>query len=158
MNKIKLIAGALLITTMGLTGCATPQTADMYTGGQAMINMTVDTGTIVSLDNVKIQHHSSGVGAEAGASLGGLAGFIGLGRGTGHIAGALIGAAVGGVAGAIADKAANKDDGIQIVYKDDQDGKMHAVVQQVDPKVTFTVGERIKILTAGGIQSRVEPL
>lgn len=146
-----------MLVTLALTGCATPQTADVYTGGQAMVNMVVDTGVVVSLTPVKIQHQSSGVGAETGATLGGLAGFVGLGRGTGHLAGALIGAAVGGVAGAIADKAVNADDGIQIVYKDDQDGRMHAVTQQVDPKVTFTVGEKVKILSVG-LQSRVEPL
>lgn len=155
--KITQIAVVAAFVTLALTGCATSQTASDYTGGTTMLNMAVDTGTVISIKPVHIHHQSSGAGVGIGAVAGGIVGSF-LGNGAGHIVGALAGAAAGGIAGEIADKSVNEANGLEIVYKDDQDGKMHAVVQEIDPKAPITVGMQIRILTAAGIQTRVEAL
>jgi outer membrane lipoprotein SlyB len=105
--------------------------------------------TVESVREVKIEGTKSGVGTGAGAVVGGVAGSH-VGGGKGQIIGGVLGAVVGGVAGAATEEGATRQKGVEITVKLDG-GRMVAITQAADEKETFMVGERVRILSGGGV-------
>ncbi|MEM1083997.1 MAG: glycine zipper 2TM domain-containing protein [Verrucomicrobiota bacterium] len=122
-------------------------TGDSYSRGEAGRAQTVRTGKITSLRNVQIQGSSTG-GTLVGAAAGGLLGNQ-IGSGSGRTAATVGGALVGGAAGSHAGQAINTRQGVEIQVRLDEGGSV-SVVQEVDPNVTFSVGDRVRVLSNGG--------
>ena len=78
-----------------------------------------------------------------------------MGGGSGSDIAAVGGAVLGGAAGNKVGEEASKSAGVNIVIKLDSGGTI-AVVQEVDPKMLFQVGQRVEILTRGNT-ARVVP-
>jgi outer membrane lipoprotein SlyB len=147
--KVALLAvfGVLLVA-----GCATPQTADTYTRGEALRAQSVEMGVIESLRPVKIEAGQTGVGTVGGAALGGVAGSA-LGSGTrASVAGAIGGAIVGGLIGSAIEKDVSKADGVEVTVRLDS-GRMIAVVQE-GTGAEFRPGDRVRV-TSDGYTTRV---
>jgi outer membrane lipoprotein SlyB len=106
-------------------------------------------GTVESVREVKIEGTKSGVGTGAGAVVGGVAGSH-VGGGKGQIIGGVLGAVVGGVAGAATEEGATRQKGVEITLKLDS-GRLIAVTQAAEPNEVFRVGERVRILSGGGV-------
>ncbi len=85
------------------------------------------------------------VGTLAGAGIGALAGSAIAGHGARNE-----GAVVGGVAGAAVEEGSTKQKGVEITVKLDG-GRMIAVTQAAEPNEVFRVGERVRILSGGGV-------
>jgi outer membrane lipoprotein SlyB len=128
-----------------LSGCATSQSANVYTTSNVMSRMAVKYASITSLKPVKLENPGSGVGGSAGASTGAIAGS-GLGQGRGSLVGMVAGAVVGGVAGAIADKAANSRDGLEIGYKLESTSEEFLVVQALEGSEDLKLGDRVRVI------------
>jgi outer membrane lipoprotein SlyB len=148
MKKIMLAMATLLAATM-TTGCASYK-AQTYQGNQAMQAMRVKYAVVLEIREVEIQAPSTGTGASAGATLGGIAAYGGGSRG--GIAGAVAGAVVGGVVGAVAENAAQKKTGIEITYRL-ENGEVMALVQEQDDQNPIAAGDRIRIIE-GSFSSR----
>lgn len=123
-------------------------TGDTYTRGEAGRAQSVSTGKITSIRNVKIEGNN-----QAGAVLGGIAGgFLGNEIGSGsaaNTAGAIGGALVGSAVGSHAQQAVGSRQGIEITVKLDS-GRSVSVVQEVNPRERFDVGDRVRVLSNGG--------
>lgn len=131
-----------------VASCAQPSmTGDTYQRGQVGQAQTVETGKVISVRPVKIEG-----GTQAGSLLGAVAGgFLGSNIGSGrsaHTAGAVGGALVGSAVGSHAEQAMNSRPGIEITVKLDRGGSL-SVVQQVNPREEFYVGDRVRILGSG---------
>jgi outer membrane lipoprotein SlyB len=140
---------ASLLTTLLLSACAGGLGGDDYERGQTRGVQEVQMATVESVREVKIEGTKSGVGSTAGAVVGGVAGS-GVGGGRGQIVGGVLGAVVGGVAGAAAEEGTTRQKGVEITVKLDG-GRMIAITQAADEKEAFTVGERVRILSGGGV-------
>ncbi|MBN8456449.1 MAG: glycine zipper 2TM domain-containing protein [Verrucomicrobia bacterium] len=109
---------------------------------------SVQTGRVTSIRPVKIEG-----GNQTGALLGGVAGgFLGhnIGKGSAaNTAGAIGGALVGSAVGSHAEQAMNSRQGIDITVKLDGGAGTVSIVQQVNPREEFYVGDRVKVLGSG---------
>ena len=138
-----------VITTSLLAGCAGGLGSGDYERGQTRGVQEVQMGTVESVREVKIEGTKSGIGSTAGAVVGGVAGSD-VGGGKGQIVGGVIGAVVGGVAGAAIEEGTTRQKGVEITVKLDG-GRMIAVTQAAEEKEIFKVGDRVRILSGGGV-------
>ena len=152
-STMKLKLAFALATTLLFSSCAQDSlTGDVYSRGEAGSAQAVQTGRITSIRPVKIEGGSQG-GALAGAIAGGVLGSnIGSGRAS-NTAGAVGGALVGSAIGSQAQQAMTSRRGIEISVRLDQGGSV-AIVQEVNPREQFSVGDRVRIISSGG-RSRV---
>ncbi|MGB4673238.1 MAG: glycine zipper 2TM domain-containing protein, partial [Azovibrio sp.] len=109
-SSILFLSAALI-----LGGC-TNTSGDVYRRDQAMRQMTVQNGVVVSVRNVTLEGNRSGIGAVTGGALGGLAGSN-IGQGHGSTAGAIVGAVAGGVAGHSLEEITTRETGQEITVR-----------------------------------------
>lgn len=141
-----------LILTAGISllfvSCAQDSlTGDAYSRSEAGSAQNVRTGRITSIRFVRIE--GSGT---TGGLLGGVAGgLIGnqIGGGSGRTAATVGGAGLGMIAGSHAGKSIESRQGIEIQVKLDKGGSV-SIVQQVNPRESFNVGDRVRVLSGGG--------
>ena len=139
------------IAALALSGCAAPvASGDVYDARQVQREQIVRFGIIESVRPVAIQMPDSGVGTLGGAAVGGVAGSA-IGAGRGSIVGVIVGLVVGGIAGNAIENSADRRPGQELTVRLDN-GELRAIVQ--DAKEPFTTGERVRILSQGGV-SRV---
>ncbi|BDM64051.1 membrane protein [Shewanella sp. NFH-SH190041] len=150
------VLGALVLTALfGLGGCATNPYGDAYTVADAQQIQTVQTGTILKLNAVKLQgQNGNALGTLAGGAIGALLGSD-IGGGTGAEIAAIGGGVLGAAAGSQAGQAIDTRQGVNMIIRLDN-GETIAIVQQVDPKMIFRVGERVNIFSLNG-SARVVP-
>lgn len=146
MKKFLLLTS--LVGVVVLAGCAmTPNSSNVYQSYQAQGEQSVRKGVVESIRNVTINSGQTGVGTVGGAVLGGLAGST-IGGGRGSIAAAVGGAIVGGLVGQKVEQSANTKAGLEITVRL-ENGKLVAVTQDAD--VPFYVGDRVRLLSDGGV-------
>jgi outer membrane lipoprotein SlyB len=137
----------LILAAIAAAGCAGPRSGDTYDKKEVGREQTVRFGTVDAVREVTIAGSQSGVGAIGGGVAGGVAGSS-AGQGRGAAVGAVVGAVAGGVAGAAIEEGATRRNGVEIIVRLDS-GDLRAIVQEAD--VPFKPGERVRLLTAGGI-------
>src|SRR5690348_4494697 len=125
--RTRLLALAALVAF--LAGCATASPAVVHPYGTQQMSQVLD-ATVISVRPVTIDGSQSGVGAGAGAVVGGIAGASTVGHGgspESAIAGVL-GAVVGGVVGNAAERGATREAGLEIIVQL-RNGERRAIVQ-----------------------------
>ena len=127
-------------------GCASSKSGSAYTRDQTRQEMIVRTGIVESVREVQIEGTKSGIGAGAGAIVGGVGGSN-IGGGSGRIVGSVVGAVVGGMAGAAAEEGLTRKAGLEITVRLDN-GQLTAVVQEGDE--AFRAGDRVRLLSGAG--------
>jgi len=143
-----------LLLTATLTGCLSQLTGDSYGRHEARVAQEVVYGNVESLRLVKIEGTKSRIGPLIGAIIGGRA-FERDGRGRGDRVVEAVGAAAGGVAGAAVEEGVTRQDGVEISVLL-SDGDEIAVVQAIDPKADFRIGDKVRVLFMRGT-ARVVP-
>lgn len=149
---MKKIIFGIFTATFLLSGCMSNLGGDVYSRADARQVQQVQLGTIVSLRVVRIEGTKSPVGAIAGAAVGGIAGSA-VGGGTGSYVAAIIGAVGGGLLGGFSEELLTRSNGVEITYNLDT-GVTRSVVQQIQEREIFRVGDRIRIMNLNG-QNRV---
>ncbi|RMD02015.1 hypothetical protein EAY64_01005 [Aquitalea palustris] len=136
-----------------LSGCATSDSAAVYSKGQMRQAQTVQLGSVVSVNNVKMEGQNNELLTLGGAALGGLAGSN-IGGGKGAIAGGIVGALAGGFGANAAQRSMGGKNALEVTVKLDGSGRMISIVQDAD--IPLTAGQRVRVLTGGG-NDRVVP-
>lgn len=150
MKRISIISLVLAALAVGLmSGCASTLSGESYSREEARRPQQVQIGVIEFVRPVVIEGTKTPIGAGAGAIVGGIAGGA-VGEGRGSAIGSVLGSVAGGIAGAVVEEQATKRQGIEITVRLES-GKVLAVVQEESPKETFTVGERVRVLTLSGM-------
>jgi outer membrane lipoprotein SlyB len=137
----------LLIAAIVLSACASSKSGAAYSRSQAQQAEEVRMATVESVRDIIIEGTKTPIGAGAGAIIGGVAGGNSSSRNASAL-GSVIGSVVGGMAGAAAEEGITRQAGYEITVKFD-DGRMIAVAQAADEK--FNVGDRVRVLTGGGV-------
>lgn len=140
----------ILASVVALTGCISSRSGEVYSRDQARHIQDVQTGVVEHVREIVIEGTQSGIGAAAGGAVGGIGGSE-IGHGKGSSAGAVVGAVLGGVAGGALEEVATRKKGYEITVRLDT-GRTIAIAQEADE--AFKVGERVRIVTGGGV-SRV---
>jgi len=141
MRSIPIIAVAL-----ALSACATsnPNVVPVY---QAQRVSHVYDATVLAVRPVTIDGSQSGVGAGAGAIVGGIAGSA-IGGGNGAAIATVLGAVVGGVAGNAIERDSTTQNGVEIIVQM-RDGQRRAVIQGMTADAWAT-GEPVIMIVTGG--------
>jgi outer membrane lipoprotein SlyB len=149
------MVAAMIAGTVAMTGCAVNSSSpDVFTASQAQREQTVRMGTVDSVRMVRISTNNgqpSGLGAVGGGALGALAGSS-IGGGRGSVATGIIGGIGGAVAGNAIENNVAMRDGLEITVRLDN-GDLRAITQTATGE-TFRAGDRVRILSSGGV-SRV---
>jgi outer membrane lipoprotein SlyB len=145
---------AIALIPFFVASCAQDSlTGDTVSRGEAGRAQNVRTGTITSIRNVNIQGESLG-GTLVGAGVGGLLGNQ-IGGGSGRTAATVGGALAGGAAGSHVGQNVTSRNGLEIEVRLDDGGGRVSVVQEVNPREGFSVGNRVRVITGAGGRSRV---
>lgn len=148
MSTIRNLAlASVLATTTLLAGCPASTSGGAYTRGQTRQVQEVQLGVVESVREVQIEGTKTPIGAGAGAVVGGVAGST-MGKGKGSAIGAVVGAVAGGLAGSAIEEGVTRNKGLEITVKLDN-GRLLAITQDADE--VFRPGERIRVLTGGGV-------
>jgi outer membrane lipoprotein SlyB len=141
MRSIPIIAIAL-----ALGACATsdPNVVPVY-GAQRMSH--VYDATVLAVRPVTIDGSQSGIGAGAGAIVGGIAGSA-VGGGSGAAVASVLGAVVGGVAGNAIERDSTRQNGVEIIVQM-RDGQRRAVIQGVTADA-WAPGDPVIVIVTGG--------
>ena len=139
----------ITVVTMSalIAACASSNSGQVYSRGEARQVQTVRTGVVESVRQVKLEGTKTPIGTVGGAAVGGIAGSS-VGGGRGSAIAAVLGAIVGGLAGSAAEEGFTRKDGIEITVKLDS-GTMLAVVQEADEQ--FNPGDQVRLLENNGI-------
>ena len=140
------LSGVVALSVL-LAGCPASTSGGAYTREQARTPQEVQLGVVESVREVQIEGTKTPIGPAAGAIVGGVAGSS-LGKGKGSTIGAVVGAVAGGLAGGAVEEGVTRSKGLEITVKLDN-GRLLAVTQNADE--AFRPGERIRILTGGGV-------
>jgi outer membrane lipoprotein SlyB len=147
-NSTRLAIASAFAATAVITGCASTSSGSVYSGRQARQEQTVRLGVVESVRQVSIEGSKSGTGTVAGGLVGGVAGSNIGGGSRGSAIGTIIGAVAGGVAGNAIEQGVTKKQGLEITVKLDN-GELRAITQEADE--TFRAGERVRLLSGGGV-------
>jgi outer membrane lipoprotein SlyB len=137
-----------LSTAAVLSGCASNLTGDSYSRDEARSPQQVEYATVEQVRLVKIEGTKTPIGAGAGAVIGGVAGSS-AGGGRGSAIAAAAGAVAGGLLGAAAEEGLTREQGIEVTVRYGS-GQSVAIVQAVSKDETFSVGDRVRVLTVNG--------
>lgn len=138
----------LLSLSLGLAGCVSNQSGNVYSREDVGRPQTVRMGTITALRPVTIEGTKSPIGSAAGAAVGGIAGSS-VGGGRGSYVAAVLGAVAGGLLGAAAEEGLTRAEGVEITVQLDN-GQTYAYVQALGEGEIFRVDDRVRILTVNG--------
>lgn len=153
MGTMKPLAAIALLSFV-LASCAQDSlTGDTVSRGEAGRAQDVRTGTITSIRPVKIEGGTTG-GTLVGAGVGGLLGNQ-IGGGSGRTAATVGGALAGGAAGSHIGQNVTSRSGLEIEVRPDDGGRRLSVVQEVNPRESFSVGDRVRVITGAGGRTRV---
>lgn len=136
-----------------LAGCeTTSQGSKVYTRDQAQTKLSVYSGTVLRVADVRIQREETGVGGVVGGVAGGVAGST-IGGGGGKKLATVGGAILGGAAGSKVEQGMGNRPGLEIEVELDN-GRIIVVVQEADD--VFVVGDRVRVIEApdGNIRVR----
>ncbi|AXK40466.1 hypothetical protein [Crenobacter cavernae] len=148
-----LLVGTIAAGTL-LTGCSTSDSAQVYSKGQMRQAQTVEFGTVVSVNPVKMEGQGNELINFGGVALGGLAGST-IGHGRGSAAGAIVGAMAGGLATGAAQRSIGTKNAFEVTVRLDRGQRMISIVQEAD--VALQNGQRVRVLSGNG-NDRVLPM
>lgn len=143
MKSVLLLAAVVA----ALAGCATRESANVYSKHEAGREQTIRMATVESVRKVSIEGSRSGIGAAAGGVVGGIAGS-GVGQNRGAAIAGVLGAVGGGVLGNMAEEKVTGKEALEVTVKLDS-GEMRAIVQEAD--LELKPGDRVRLLSSGGV-------
>ncbi|HZW13517.1 MAG TPA: glycine zipper 2TM domain-containing protein [Noviherbaspirillum sp.] len=110
----------------------------------------VQTGQVINVRDVTVRGgRPSGLGAFAGAILGGVAGSR-IGAGHGSTAASIGGALAGGMVGQRVEESAASDSKTEVTVRLDS-GEIQTL--SVEPGAIFRIGDTVKVTTSGGVMT-----
>lgn len=130
------------------SGCASRLTGESFSRDDARTPQKVEFGIVENIRPVIIEGTKSQIGTGAGTIIGVIAGST-IGEGKGSKLGAVIGAVAGGMVGAAAEEGLTRVQGVEVTVRM-ENGKIIAVVQESVPDETYSVGDKVRILTVHG--------
>ena len=137
----------MLLVCFGLSGCSGPNPyGTTYAASEAQGISEVYYGTIVNLTPVTINNSDGNnfIGSLAGAAIGGILGSD-VGGGTGSEIAAIGGGVVGSYLGSEAANKIGEKNGVNITIRLKNKEQTISIVQPVDPKQLFKVGQEVQI-------------
>lgn len=156
MKTTSILTVGCAVIALSITSCTNFGAPNAYNLNEIGGAQETYTGTVIGLENVKIQANNANTGTSIGAVTGGLAGAM-LGGGNAKFATAAGGVLLGGIAGNQIDKAVNNTTGQRITVRLDQKRngtRNYTIVQAVGKNNPIHMGQQVRVII-GNNGSRV---
>ncbi len=137
----------MALLAAALTGCATRESANVYSHREAGHEQAVRSATVDSVRRVTIEGRETGIGSAAGGATGAIAGHS-IGGGSGSAVAAILAGVGGGVAGRAIERSSTKKDAFEITVRLES-GELRAIVQEAD--IELQPGDHVRLVTLGGV-------
>jgi outer membrane lipoprotein SlyB len=139
---------ASVVVVVGLTRTTTAQ-------AQSQTMQRILYGEVLSAERITIQDRPTGRGAQAGSTVGAVAGYA-LADGRDRWLGSLIGGVVGGAAGNAAEKAKKKKPGWDLIIRLDNGEEVGIQVpMKKRSKVVFSPGDKVRLTSGPNGETKV---
>ena len=144
------------LSTVALTGCPSSNAGNTFSRDEALHAQNVLFGTIADVRAGKIEGTKTPVGAVAGGVGGAAVGNL-FGGGKGNTIATVAGALGGAAVGAMAEEGITSKNGLQLTVNLDN-GQTIVIVQEQEKGISFSVGQRVRVISRPGAKDRVQPL
>ena len=145
MQSCKIIATALISTSLIITGCTTPDSANVYSKSEMRRPAKVRSGVIEQIRPVKMED-AMGVGVVSGAAIGGIAAGSSIGRGNGSLIAGIAGALLGGILGDKIERGVVRKEALEITVRM-QNGERLVIVEDAD--IALHAGQSVDVIDDG---------
>ncbi|QLG89982.1 hypothetical protein HQ393_16315 [Chitinibacter bivalviorum] len=150
----RLILASAIMLSFVLSGCITPDSANVYKKNEMKTLATARTGVIENIRDVQMSD-STGIGSIVGGVIGGVAAGSNIGGGNGAIISGTLGALLGGLMGNAIETNVTKKNAKELTILMNDNQQRLVVVQDAD--LLFVVGQSVDVIT-DGVNARVVPL
>jgi outer membrane lipoprotein SlyB len=155
-NLARLSASWLLLAAAIVALIVVVQTAPADAQSQTMQRILY--GEVVSAERITIRDRPTGRGAQAGSTVGAVAGYA-LADGRDRWLGALVGGVLGGAAGNAAEKSKKKKPGWELIILLDNGEEVGVQVpMNKRNRAIYTPGDRVRMMSGPGGETRVNKL
>lgn len=145
MHSRNIIATALISISLLITGCTTPDSANVYSKSEMRRPAKVRAGVIEQIRPVKMED-AMGVGVVSGAAIGGIAAGSGIGRGSGSMIAGIAGALLGGILGDKIERGVVRKEALEITVRM-QNGERLVIVEDAD--IALSAGQAVDVIDDG---------
>ena len=152
-----LLIPVVLISALGVSGCARQISADSYEGPAAGEISRTYVGVVENVRQVEIQEQDTLDNNKTGQIIGGVAGgFAGstIGAGVGRAAAIAGGAILGSIFGALAEQEVKRQPALEYIVRSET-GELVTVVQGMEP--ALSPGQRVFVQESRAGRSRIIP-
>lgn len=145
MLKLKSVMAAMVAATVLVTGCVTPDSANVYSKSEMRRPAKVRAGVIEQIRPVKMED-AMGIGAVSGAAIGGIAAGSGIGKGSGSLIAGIAGALLGGILGDKIERGVVRKDALELTVRM-QNGERLVIVEDAD--IALYQGQAVDVIDDG---------
>lgn len=157
MSASKSLAAAMISAAFLVTGCITPDSANVYSKTEMRRPAKVRSGVIEQIRPVKMED-SMGIGTITGAAIGGIAAGRNIGDGSGSLIAGIAGALLGGILGDKIERGVVRKDALEITVRM-QNGERLVIVEDAD--ISLYQGQAVDVIddgkTARVVPAAVQP-
>lgn len=146
MHRCKIIITALISTSLLLTGCVSPDSANVYSKREMRQPARVSSGVIEQIRPVMIEQDGPGIGVVSGAVIGSIAAGRNIGRGSGGLVAGIAGALLGGILGDKIERGITRKDALEITVRMNN-GERLVIVEDAD--IVLRPGQAVDVIDDG---------
>lgn len=136
-----------IISISILTGCVTPDSANIYSKNEMRRIATVRSGVIEQIRPVKMED-SKGIGSVSGVLIGGISAGSSIGQGSGSTIAGIAGALLGGLLGDKIERGITRKDVLEIIVRLNS-GERIVIVEDAD--IALHPGQTVDIIDSGKV-------
>lgn len=141
----KFAIAAFVSATLIVTGCTTPDSANVYNKGEMRRKASVRSGVIEQIRQVKMED-AMGIGTVSGAAIGGIAAGSNIGRGSGSVVAGIVGVLLGGILGDKIERGITRKEALEITVRM-QNGERLVIVEDAD--IALQQGQAVDVIDDG---------
>ena len=143
----------MIVPVLLCSSCTFPSSSRVIPRSQANVLQAIDTGTVVSVQQVSIEGQRSSLGMYGGGLVGGAAASGIGGGGVGTAVASAAGAVGGAIVGQATEEVATRKRAQELIIRLDN-GKQVVIVQEAIDGF-FREGDRVRVMNGGGADARV---
>ena len=152
-SPLRIATGLVILALLPVAGVLDTTPAD----AQSQTMQRILYGEVVSAERITIRDRPTGRGAQAGSTVGAVAGYA-LADGRDRWLGALVGGVLGGAAGNAAERANKKNPGWELIVRlenGEEIGIQVPVKKKKKDREIFEPGDRVRLMSGAGGETRV---
>lgn len=140
-----IFCAAAISVALVVTGCTTPDSANVYSKSEMRRPAKVRSGVIEQIRPVKMED-AMGIGTISGAAIGAIGASSNIGKGSGSVVSGIVGALLGGILGDKIERGVTRKDALELTVRM-QNGERLVIVEDAD--INLQTGQAVDVIEDG---------